>query len=330
MSSCRWLLFAVAVVLVVAPGRHAAGQPAEAWATLKGHKYGITSLAFTPDARVLVSGGNNGAIKLWEVISGKERAALQADKEFKFDQDLGARDKDTICSLAFSVEGKTLTVGTRRAVSGSGNFFPYQGDVDGLFGGVIVWEVATEQVTGHRRPPVGDRKKFSLKGAAGPFYCLAYSADGRMVVAGDTAGGVTVWDRASGKVRASLKGDDGRVRAVAFSSDGRRVASARTGSTVIIWDLPSGKQRAVLKGHTDNIYGIAFARGGKVLASASRDKTFRLWDTETGKARVTINERASCWSVAFSPDEKLMATGDEKGTVKLWSVAELLGDKGKE
>src|SRR5262245_53290668 len=37
-----------------------------------GHSHDITSAAFSPDGRYILSGGYDGAVKLWEVDTGRE------------------------------------------------------------------------------------------------------------------------------------------------------------------------------------------------------------------------------------------------------------------
>jgi WD40 repeat protein len=50
-----------------------AGEPR---ATLKGHDKVINSIAFTPDARGLLSASNDGTVRVWDVASSRQLSAF--------------------------------------------------------------------------------------------------------------------------------------------------------------------------------------------------------------------------------------------------------------
>lgn len=66
--------------------------------TLKGHKGTLTSLAFAPDGRQLVTGSWDGTVKFWEAQSGRETAS--------YDFGIGR-----ITALALSPDGLQLAAG---------------------------------------------------------------------------------------------------------------------------------------------------------------------------------------------------------------------------
>ena len=61
-----------------------------------------------------------------------------------------------------------------------------------------------------------------------------------------------------------------------------------------------------------------------MLASGSEDHTVRLWHLEqqagTASLRTFSRQGGQVWAVAFSPDNHLLASGDDEGTLALWDV----------
>ncbi|NJL11066.1 MAG: hypothetical protein HC908_15310 [Calothrix sp. SM1_7_51] len=66
---------------------------------LCGHDYWIPSVAFSPDSKILASGGNDKKIKLWDVNSGTCLKTLQGHSHW-------------VDSVAFSADGQTLVSGS--------------------------------------------------------------------------------------------------------------------------------------------------------------------------------------------------------------------------
>jgi WD40 repeat protein len=64
-------------------------------AILRGHRDSVRSVAFSGDAKLLASGGDDNMVRLWDVATGKEKATL-----------LG--QKDNVAAVAFSGDRKLL------------------------------------------------------------------------------------------------------------------------------------------------------------------------------------------------------------------------------
>jgi WD40 repeat protein len=319
--------------------------------TLTGHTNRVTSVAFSPDGRLLASGSWDETIKLWEVASGREVRTLSGHT-------------DWVLSVAFSPDGRLLASGAAwpdttiklwevatgrevRTLSGHTSWVTsvaFSPDGRLLASGshdatIKLWEVATGSLVR------------TLSGHTGDVRSVAFSPDGRLLASGSCGrwesgidcvqGEIKLWDVATGSLVRTLSGHTDWVRSVAFSPDGRLLASGSCGKfenniycvqgEIKLWDVATGSLVRTLSGHTSWVNSVAFSPDGRLLASGSGE--IKLWDVATGREVRTLTSFAS--SVAFSPDGRLLASGscgkvDEnyncvQGEIKLWDISDLVG-----
>ena len=286
----------------------------------------VTSVAFSPDGKTLVSGSWDKTIRLWDAATGKPLGEPIRGHE------------GSVSSVAFSPDGKTLASGSDDstirlwdAATGKPLGEPLRGheesvssvafspDGKTLASGsndetIRLWDAATGK-------PLGE----PLRGHENFVGSVAFSPDGKTLASGSWDNTIRLWDAATGKpLGEPLRGQENIVHSVAFSPDGKTIASGSNDETIRLWDAATGKPLGEpLRGHEESVSSVAFSPDGKTLASGSWDSTIRLWDAATGKplGEPLRGHERSVTSVAFSPDGKTLASGSWDSTIRLWDAA---------
>jgi WD40 repeat protein len=106
---------------------------------------------------------------------------------------------------------------------------------------------------------------------------IAFSPDGRTVVAPDERHRIHAYDLPSGRRVGTYTGHAREVLAMVFSPDGSRLFSADYTGAIWIWDTHTREELTQLRGHEDHIRRLVISADGKVVISGSRDGTARAW-----------------------------------------------------
>ncbi|MFE9747869.1 TIR domain-containing protein [Saccharothrix saharensis] len=237
-------------------------------------------LAYSEDGSLLVIGGSDGGVLVCDTGKGVAVRALNGHLDRVYAVDLGPEDS---CVVTASADGTVRF------------WDPFTGDP----GTVLTDHTA-------------------------PVWPLRLDPRGRSVAYGDAAGVVWVRDVPGGEVRWRLSGHVERVWALAFHPDPDVpvLATADESGAVRIWDLTTGRETHRLgnPGGTA-VYTLSFSPDGSWLAAGGQAADLRIWDPVSGECLHHLDAHGGhVYATAFHPTEKLLASGDTTGGVRLWRL----------
>ncbi|WP_026104463.1 AAA-like domain-containing protein [Anabaena sp. PCC 7108] len=317
---------------------------------LTGHSADIWSVDISPDSKLVVSAGMDGALKLWQ-RDGTLLKTLQ-------NESVG------IWSVKFSPDGQMIVSGhndgsvklwrldedqpkilvkystTTRAVN-----FNLDGQIvaSGHDDGVInLWSLDSVLLGSFKHPNQAANiifvpdSQLIITQAENVIYLwqengtllnkwvahqagistLLLSPNGKILVSASQDTTTKLW-HLDGTLLTTIAGHSAAVWDIAFSPDGKTLVTASGDKTVKIWSV-EGIELSTLKAHRSTVRTIAYSPDGSYFISAGSDCTIRMWKP-THDLKTTINAHsAAVFGVAIAPDSSTIATASLDYTVKLW------------
>jgi twitching motility protein PilT len=294
-----------------------------------GHQRDVTSVAFSPDEKMIISGGGDQQARIW---SRESREAVKVLNHGSWINAVamargvpvaGTAGRDGLVKLWNLASGAVIdSVLAHQANATTMAFFPdgmrlisggqegkvkfyslrqkrFEADVQAHSG--WVWRVTTSEAGNQLLTAGADcvarvwllgRKEppISLKGHEGEVVYGSFSRDGLLAATCDKTGCVKVWRSASGELVRSFRAHEGAVNSVNFSPSGAHLVTAGADKMIKVWVIQDGSLSAESEGGYDYISECVFSPSGKQLASCGGEGLVKLWEVSDRPTTVAMPE----------------------------------------
>lgn len=297
---------------------------------LPGHTNGTNCVAWQPDAikpplvtpvahapettrpltpHLLATGGQDGAVKFWDTQAGHHTATASLGHAWvehlawsgstlfaSAGRKLAALRADGSVAHTFKDAAKSISALSAQPAGGC--------VAASHFGGVQLWDADDFLL----------QKEFPY---ANGIHALVWSPDSKWLVSGNQDPSVHLWIPEH-DIELHMSGYESKVKHLSYDHSSRWLATGG-GRDACIWDCagegPEGREPAMLP-HEAPVCAVAFQHTHSLLATASLDGVVQLWSPERPKPlRATVKMPYAATKLVWSPDDRLLAIGSEKGAV---------------
>jgi WD40 repeat protein len=296
---------------------------------VRGHNRAIAALAFAPDGRRLASSSWDNKVAIWQMdgVEPKEIARIDGSPS----------------GIAFTADGTGLATGSPASKVVIWDISTDKPKVRCNLSGHKYRPFALRIAPGGKMLASGSLEpvlrlwKFegnepeiwaALANEEAPslgISSLSFSGKGKLLAAGSSVGKQTlrIWD-VSGNVVDERTLPATQARTVEFSPAAPILAFAGEDAVIHLWSVAGAqpKELRTLKGHKaatkpPAIKALAFTPSGAVLASSGADRRLMLWDAKTGEKLRDWQLLDEVRALAFAPDGRHLAIGNDDGTIYL-------------
>ncbi|MCA9239839.1 MAG: protein kinase [Planctomycetales bacterium] len=247
---------------------------------LAGHRAPIRAVAFSADGKRLLSASLDNTLRLWDAASGRCIKTLRGHGS-------------AVRSCDFSLDG-------RWAISACQDKR------------VRLWDVAGYEEARVLRGRVMDDHSDAVLAAQ-------FSHAGDRVITASRDRSAKLWDAKTGSLlRTFREGHEFLASTAVLFDKGQRLATGAGDDSVRVWDVAAGTELFSLR-PTGRAATLAVSSDGLLYSTGGPGNEARVWSAQGGgEPAVLAGHEDQVTAATFSPHDQVLATGDNRGVVRLW------------
>lgn len=325
---------------------------------IRGHEKPISAVEFL-SASLLVTAGEDGTVRLWDVADGRavrtipakvgalhglavardgsRIAAFGSQRALVWNASDGKQEyaipfADTkVLGLALSHDGRRLAVATSdsslrlielKGVPEVPAVRKFGRAVNRVAFGPVDGPLISAGYDGLVRIHDG-RTLVEVRTFRGHTAAVAHavqSDDGKHVFSAGLDGSVRMSHAGDPALPRILRGAGDRVTCAAFLPGSARLVSGDAAGNLCVWDTDDGTELRVASGYSAIVNCLAVAADGKQFVSGGDDGRILLWDRDGRRLAELGHEPTAVLALTWRDDGRTLLVGGADGTWKIWDV----------
>ncbi|MBD2471563.1 WD40 repeat domain-containing protein [Nostoc sp. FACHB-145] len=250
--------------------------------------YPLGSIAFSPDGQFLVCRTDRQTLHKYNLEREQEAILL-----------FNASSSDLLPStISFSPDGKFIASGIY---------------LDGR-NCILLWN----NFKGQEEKRLFEKNYLQPDFKQGTILTSIFNPDGQILASGSKYGSIILWETLKYK-KIILADDLSEVQALAFTPDGEILISGEKAGIVNVWLYKSKLKSQPLECQLSSVNAITCSPNGNFVAIGC-EQSLEIWNFRNRIRIYSEKNDIGINSLAFSPDNQVLAVGFQDGNVKLWNL----------
>jgi WD40 repeat protein/serine/threonine protein kinase len=250
------------------------------------HTGPVRSLTFTRDDDSVLSAGDDGMLRLWDVRQKRVRKTFRGHTD-RIWAVAAAPDRPIVASAGADGKVKVWDLSRSQGPQALGTALEASGPVAFSSDGRFLAVACRDNTIALLDPQTGEfsidlqtrRPRARLRGHAGQIQALSFSRTGLLASAGVDLM-VRLWDPATGDLKMEQP-VEAMPYCLAFNPAGDQLRVGMNWGHLAGWQIPSGKSLPA-PWVADHVFALAFSDDGKVLAGGGNSQQIWRWDSASG------------------------------------------------
>ncbi|XP_066928084.1 WD repeat-containing protein 88-like [Clytia hemisphaerica] len=297
---------------------------------LRGHIGGVQTCCFLDGQSLVLSGGVDKTLKIWDIQDGScretligHKAEVTCTRSTKDGRRIVSSGLDKYLIVWDGTTGQPILESRHEGmvmscdISYDGRYMLSGTDLDNV---VVIWDLRQ------------DKSIKMLKHHNNTVMCVRFAPSSYQFCSSGMDFTSVVCDMQNYRNERDphavirLGGHINMISSCDFSGDERRLCTGSWDKTIKVWDLNSGSYRtsgpvSLDKVHEGCVSACRFSKDGSTIMSANYDQSLIMWDADNACVNFTLQGHTG-WvtDCDFSADELGVISSSKDGTIRYWDI----------